>query len=101
MGAFAEVPNVRVKASGLGVAGERWTVEANAPIVRDLVAMFGAERVMVGSNFPVDGLVSSYGTIMSGFKAILARYGYEEQRAMFWDNARTVYSTVDARTGAA
>ena len=93
MGAFAEASNVRVKASGLGVAGEPWTVEANAPIVRDLVAMFGAERVMVGSNFPVDGLVSSYDTIMSGFKAILARYGFEEQRAMFWDTARTVYRT--------
>ena len=101
MGAFAEAPNARVKASGLGMLGEPWTVEANGPIVRDLVAMFGAERVMWGSNFPVDSLVASYDTILSGFKAILAGYGPDEQRAMFWDNARTVYRTAGARTAAA
>ena len=36
-----------------------WTVEANGPIVRDTIAIFGLDRCMFASNFPVDCLCAA------------------------------------------
>ena len=90
---LSDVPNALVKVSGLGQRGLPWTVEANGPIVRDTIAIFGPERVMFASNFPVDGLCASLDVILSGFKTIVAGYRPADQRAMFCDNARRVYGT--------
>jgi len=91
MRAFAGCPNVAVKISGLGIAGRPWRVEDNAPIVGEVIAAFGVERCMFASNFPVDGLVASYDTIMAGFKAIVAERPHAGRLALFHDNAARVY----------
>jgi len=91
MRAFAACPNVAVKISGLGLPGRPWRVADNAAIVREAIATFGVERCMFASNYPVDGLVASYDTIMSGFKAIVADRPLAERRALFHDNAARIY----------
>ncbi|HSH06213.1 MAG TPA: amidohydrolase family protein [Burkholderiales bacterium] len=91
MHAFAACPNVAVKISGLGLPGRAWRVEDNAPVVRQVIETFGVERCMFASNYPVDGLVASYDTIMSGFKAIVAERPLAERRALFHDNAARIY----------
>jgi predicted TIM-barrel fold metal-dependent hydrolase len=93
MSGLAEEPNVAVKVSGLGRRGVPWTVDDNRWIVRETIAMFGPERVMFASNFPVDSLCGSFDTIFGGFKTITARFSEADQRRMFWDNARSVYRT--------
>jgi predicted TIM-barrel fold metal-dependent hydrolase len=80
-----------LKISGLGQPGRPWTVEANGPVVRDALAIFGVERCLFASNFPVDGLLASFDTIYSGFKAIVTGLPIEQQRALFHDNAVRVY----------
>jgi predicted TIM-barrel fold metal-dependent hydrolase len=87
----AAQPNVFLKISGIGIRGERWSAEKNAPIVRDAVRIFGGQRCMFASNFPVDGLVGSFDTIFSGFKAIVADLPEAQQRALFHDNAVRIY----------
>jgi predicted TIM-barrel fold metal-dependent hydrolase len=87
----ATLPNVALKISGIGLRGERWSVEKNAPVVRDAIRIFGAARCMFASNFPVDGLVGSFDTIYSGFKAIVAELPVDQQRALFHDNAVRIY----------
>src|SRR6185437_12082562 len=59
-------PNIALKLSGLGIRGEPWRREANAAIVRDAITIFGVERCLFASNFPVDSLVGSFATIYSG-----------------------------------
>jgi predicted TIM-barrel fold metal-dependent hydrolase len=88
---FAACPNTVVKLSGLGVPGERWTPEGNGWIVRTAITLFGAERTMFGSNFPVDSLCATFTEIINGFKAILAPLPCVEQQAFFCDTARRVY----------
>ena len=56
---LAEQPNVRLKISGLGVPGQRWSVQLGGGIVRDALAIFGTRRAMFASNFPVDSLVGA------------------------------------------
>ncbi len=91
MTAFAAQPNTRVKISGIGQPGRPWTVEANRPVVLDTVAIFGTERCLFASNFPVDGVCAGYDTIFDGFKEIVAPLPEADQRKLFRDNALREY----------
>jgi predicted TIM-barrel fold metal-dependent hydrolase len=87
----ARLPNVALKISGIGLRGERWSVEKNTSIVRDAIRIFGPERCMFASNFPVEGLTGSFDAIFSGYKAIVADLPPDQQRALFHDNAARIY----------
>ncbi|MCY1378128.1 hypothetical protein D9M69_657390 [compost metagenome] len=56
--------------------------------------MFGAERAMFASNFPVDSLCGSFDDIYGGFKRIVADLPREAQEQLFHRNARRIYRTV-------
>ena len=88
---LAACPNVCVKASGIGVLGEAWTAQANGWIVRTAIDLFGAERAMFGSNFPVDGLCATLPEIIGGMTEIVAPLPADEQEAFFSGTARRVY----------
>ena len=91
LAALAEHPNTAIKVSGLGQAGRRWTTQANLPIIRDAIEIFGAERCMFASNFPVDSLVTDYATILAGFREAIAFRPAHERRALLAGNARRIY----------
>ncbi len=91
MGALADAPNVALKISGLGQPDLPWTTEANAPIVRDAISMFGTDRCMFASNFPVDGLCADFRTIFQGFEKITAYMPADDRLKLFHDNARRIY----------
>jgi len=88
---LAACPNVAVKISGLGVPGQPWTAESNREIVFSAVEVFGIDRAMFASNFPVDGLCASFDAIVTGMRAILRDFPPGEQRAFFHDNAIRIY----------
>jgi len=87
----ARYPNVAIKLSGLGEPGRAWSLASNGPIVRDAVEIFGAERGMFASNFPVDSIVGSFDTIFDGFRAAIADLSLADQRKLFHDNAIKIY----------
>jgi predicted TIM-barrel fold metal-dependent hydrolase len=89
---LAACPNVAVKISGLGQPGQAWTAASNRDIVRTTIDLFGSERCMFASNFPVDSLCASFATIFSGFREIVCDLSADEQRAMFRDNAIRLYA---------
>lgn len=88
---LADAPNTAIKISGLGQRGLPWTEEANVPLIRDAIAIFGASRCMFASNFPVDSLVASYETILRGFLAAIAGHSEAERRQLLHDNAVRLY----------
>jgi len=94
MARLADEPNVVVKISGLSIRGRAWTVTDNAEIVMTIVKLFGPQRVMFGSNFPVDSLCASFQNIFDGFRQIVAPWSDADQRAMFWETAVRVYRPV-------
>jgi predicted TIM-barrel fold metal-dependent hydrolase len=87
----AAQPNVAIKISGLGRPGLPWTLTANGPIIRDTIDIFGAERCMFASNFPVDGLTGSFPVIYGGFRAAVSNRPVEERHMLFHDNAVRIY----------
>jgi predicted TIM-barrel fold metal-dependent hydrolase len=88
---LAREPNARLKISGLGVAGRRWTPALQAPVVHDAIRIFGWQRCLFASNHPVDALVASLDDIFAGFKQITAALPAAQRLALFCDNAATLY----------
>ncbi len=90
--ALAACPNTALKVSGLGVPGRPWTAQANRAIVLAAIEIFGIERSMFASNFPVDGLCASFDAIVTGMRDILGDLPAAGQRAFFHDNAIRIYA---------
>lgn len=91
LGRLATAPNVVIKASGLCVEGRPWrTADQRGPI-REMVHIFGADRVMFGSNFPVDGMFVTYADLVETYREVLAEFPLGVQRAVFHDTAARVY----------
>ncbi|HEX2759709.1 MAG TPA: amidohydrolase family protein, partial [Rhizomicrobium sp.] len=88
---FAAAPNVAVKISGLGERGQKWTLERNRQVILDTIDIFGEDRCMFASNFPVDSLAGSLATIYSGFAETTEKLGRNVQAKLFAGNARRIY----------
>ena len=91
MRSFASQPNVAVKISGIGLKGRPWTIDDNRSIVLDTIEIFGVDRCMFASNFPVDSVCADYDTIIGGFKAITADFDRADRMKLFHDNAIRIY----------
>ena len=93
---LAELPQVSCKISGLGMFDHDWTLESIRPIVEACVDLFGTDRCMLGSNFPVDKLHADYSRVWRAFEAILAPLPDAEQARLFGATARSFYRIDDA-----
>ena len=91
MKAIAACPNVRVKLSEFGLKDAPWTVEGNRGVVLDAVEIFGVERCMWASNFPVAGLRVGYREQLEGMLEILEGLSTDEQDQVFRRNAAAFY----------
>jgi predicted TIM-barrel fold metal-dependent hydrolase len=92
MAGVASCPNVAVKISGIGTPGHAWTVDRNRDVVLTTIDLFGVERCMFASNFPVDGLCASFDEIYGGFSMITQRLSSAERQKLFHDNAVQIYA---------
>lgn len=91
MAALAAMPHVSVKISGLGMPDHHWSVASIRPLVEETIAFFGPSRCMFASNFPVDGLYSSYDQLWDAFDHITAGYAPADRSALFRDTAIRVF----------
>lgn len=88
---IAAYDNVAIKISGIGLQGVPWTVGNNRVIVETIAEVFGPDRIMFASNFPVDSLAGSYRDIFGGFVEISTNWSAAEQTAAFIGNAVRYY----------
>lgn len=90
---LAARPNVAIKLSGFGMFERDWTVDSLRPLVHHAIDCFGPQRVMFGSNFPVDGLFRDYASVWRAYDEVTADRSAAERSAMFHDNAARIYRT--------
>jgi hypothetical protein len=87
---------------GLGVFGWRYADASKPPLSKTLaedwrpwvetcIALFGPDRAMFESNFPVDKGQYSYRTLWNAFKRLASRLTPAEQDALFWKTAAQTY----------
>jgi predicted TIM-barrel fold metal-dependent hydrolase len=88
---LADQPNVASKLSGLGTFIHRNDPEHIATIVKPTLKLFGAERCLFGSNFPIEKLWTSYGELVEAYLKATSRLSKEERNAIFHDTAARLY----------
>jgi predicted TIM-barrel fold metal-dependent hydrolase len=91
MRALAAAPNVHVKLSGLGTFARACSTELWSPVIRETVELFGPERCMLGSNFPIEKLWTSYAEVVRVTVESLSGLSAGDQRAVLHDTAARVY----------
>lgn len=101
LAALAQHGNVVAKHSGLAFPmlglrevgiGRATLAERVAPLVEHTTDVFGEDRLVFGSNFPMDKAVTSYAVVVGALVDLLAPRGDALLRKVFRDNALRVYS---------
>jgi predicted TIM-barrel fold metal-dependent hydrolase len=91
MKALAACEQVCCKLSCLLLQAGAWDYEDNRRIVLETIDMFGIDRCMFASNFPVDGLRVSFDRMFRDFKRITGALSASDRRKLFHDNAARFY----------
>jgi L-fuconolactonase len=92
IGALAARPNTQCKLSGLVTEAPRGIQsEAFARVADVVLGAFGAERVMVGSDWPVCLLASDYAGVMALARSLTAGLSATERAAVFGGTAARAY----------
>jgi predicted TIM-barrel fold metal-dependent hydrolase len=90
---IAKFPNVSCKISGLVAYADpqRWTAEDLRPFVEHVIASFGWDRVLFGSDWPVCTLSASFRQWVEALQKITESAGEINQKKLFSENAVRVY----------
>ena len=91
MTVMASSANVTMKISGLGMCDPLWTVESIRPYVLGSIEAFGVDRVVFGTNWPVDRMYSSYPDVINAYAEIISGFSRDEQVKMFSGNAEKLF----------
>jgi len=96
--------NVVVKLGGLGMLfgmfdfhtretppSSEELARAYKPYIETCIAAVGPDRGMFESNFPPDGVSSSYAVLWNAFKRLAANYSADEKAKLFSGTAKRVY----------
>lgn len=88
---LADLPNIYVKLSGLWTVDKQWSPSHLRPFVHHLLESVGADRVMYGSNLPVESVNCSLSLQMSQLEIILSGCSKDELQHLFSRTAKHVY----------
>ena len=91
MRALAACDNCWCKLSCLCLIDGAWDFADNRRIVLEAIELFGVERCMFASNFPVDALRVGFTQMFDDFKAMTAELSPSDQHRLFHDNAVRFY----------
>ncbi len=88
---LAECENIVTKLSAFGTFIHR----NDATFIRDMIVetekIFGADRCLFGSNYPIEKLWTSYAALFDAFQQGASQLSKKAQRAIFQDTASRVY----------
>jgi len=88
---LAKCENVVAKISGLGMFDPNWTIDSTRIFVEKTIQIFGIERCMFASNFPVDKIFNTFDTYWNSFKEITKNYSENDKQLLFSSNAEKYY----------
>ena len=88
---LAGQPNVVTKLSAFGTFIHKNDPDHIAAMVKETVKIFGAERCVYGSNFPIEKIWTDYGSLLDAFKEAAKGMRAADRQAIFHDNAARIY----------
>jgi len=98
MAELAGYPNAVAKISGLVTEThwQTWSPAQLLPYIEEALAVFGPDRLMFGSDWPVCRLAATYGQVVSIVDSALTASTHEEREAILGRTATRVYGLPDA-----
>ncbi|MCX7046864.1 MAG: amidohydrolase family protein [Candidatus Sumerlaeota bacterium] len=93
MARLAECDNVSCKLSGMVTEahGQTWTPEDFTPYMDVVFERFGADRVMVGSDWPVCTVAAAYEEVMGIAAEYINKLSPTERTDIWSENAKVIY----------
>jgi L-fuconolactonase len=90
---IASINGMRCKVSGMVTEAdhENWTADDLRPYVQHILGMFGFDRLMFGSDWPVSTLAAPYERVEETARGLLASLRPNEKEAVFGGVARGFY----------
>lgn len=88
---LAQLPQVSVKLCGFGMFDASWSAHSIGTMFETLVDLFGWDRLMFASNFPVDKLMRNYRDILLDYAELCAGACSNDVDAFFVGNAKRIY----------
>ena len=88
---ISDTENIYCKISGLGMGDNDWTEASIRPYVETCIELFGVDRCLFATNWPIDSLWSDYGDVVSAYRNITLGYSKSEIAKLFSENAQNIY----------
>jgi len=90
---LARYPNISCKLSGLVTEADwrSWKTDDLRPFVNCALEVFGPDRMMFGSDYPVCLLAASYDRVLDGFLEVLQYLSDADREKIFSQNAAKFY----------
>jgi L-fuconolactonase len=97
--AFGAEANVWCKLSGMVTEADwaNWTPADIAPYIAEVLRIFGPDRCLMGSDWPVSLLAADYQRTIGLVRDAIALMPEADQRAVLWDSAAHVYRLGEGR----
>ena len=94
MAAIAQYPNVHCKISGMVTEADmrNWKQADFTPYLEAVTELFGVERIMYGSDWPVCLCAGSYKQVLGIVQNYFAGFSAGEQQSIFSKNATAFYN---------
>ena len=91
--AVAAYPQIYCKLSGLVTEADHkaWRVEDLRPYVETALELFGPERIMFGSDYPVCRRAATYAQVLEAAQTLLSGLDDAQHQRVFRDNAAQFY----------
>ena len=88
---LAERETVVSKLSALGTFIHRNDRSHIADVVGQTIEIFGADRCLFGSNYPIEKLWTSYADLVAAHRSVMSSFDEATQKAVFSGTAKRVY----------
>jgi len=88
---LATMPNLYSKLSAFGTFVHRNDPALISYIVDNAIKIFGSERLLFGSNFPIEKLWTGHAALMQAHRDAVAKHGETHEANIFWNTAARVY----------
>jgi predicted TIM-barrel fold metal-dependent hydrolase len=93
LAALAARPNVATRLDAIGTIFGAWTSEQVGPWLLEIVALFGPDRCMLGSDLPIERLRSGFEPLYRAYDGIFAAHTPRDREMLLRDTAERWYGT--------
>jgi predicted TIM-barrel fold metal-dependent hydrolase len=90
---LAARPNVGTRLDALGTIFGAWTAERVRPWLLAVVALFGPDRCMLGSDLPIERLRSGFEPLYRAYDEIFTEHTPRDRQMLLGDTAKRWYRT--------